>query len=57
MAQALLSIDLDAIRHNWRALAALSGRAEAGAVVKGDCYGLGADRVAPVSAAAGAPPG
>ena len=53
MAQAVLSIDLDAIRHNWRALAALSGRAEAGAVVKADGYGLGAERVARVLAAAG----
>lgn len=53
MAQAVLSIDLDAILHNWRALAALSGRAEAGAVVKADGYGLGADRVARALAAAG----
>lgn len=52
MAQAILSIDLDAITANWRALAAL-GRAEAGAVVKADAYGLGADRVAPALARAG----
>jgi len=45
MAQAILSIDLDAITANWRALAAL-GRAEAGAVVKADAYGLGAAKVA-----------
>jgi alanine racemase len=54
MAQAVLSIELDALLANWRALAALSGRAEAGAVVKADGYGLGAARVAPVLAAAGA---
>jgi alanine racemase len=54
MAQPVLSIDLDAIRANWRALAALSGSAEAGAVVKADSYGLGAARVAATLATAGA---
>lgn len=54
MAQATLTIDLGAITRNWRALARLSGAAEAGAVVKADCYGLGVDRVAPALAAAGA---
>lgn len=54
MAQAILTIDLGAITRNWRALAGLSGSAEAGAVVKADCYGLGAARVAPALAAAGA---
>lgn len=54
MAQAILTVDLDAIARNWRALARLSGSAEAGAVVKADCYGLGATRVAPALAAAGA---
>jgi alanine racemase len=53
MSQPVLTIDLDAIAANWRALAAL-GHAEAGAVVKADAYGLGADRVAPVLARAGA---
>lgn len=52
MAQAVLTIDLDAIAANWRALASL-GRAEAGAVVKADAYGLGAARVAPALARAG----
>lgn len=52
MAQAVLSIDLDAITANWRALAAL-GSAEAGAVVKADAYGLGAGRVAQVLAREG----
>ena len=45
MAQAILTIDLSAIRANWRALAAL-GRAETGAVVKANAYGLGAAEVA-----------
>lgn len=53
MAQATLRIDLDAVRDNWTALAARSA-SETGAVVKADCYGLGADRVAPALAAAGA---
>lgn len=54
MAQADLYIDLSAIAENWRALARASGPAEAAAVVKADAYGLGADRVAPALAAAGA---
>lgn len=53
MSQAVLTIDLDAIAANWRTLAAL-GHAEAAAVVKADAYGLGAQRVAPVLARAGA---
>ncbi len=53
MAQPVLTIDLGAIAANWRALAAL-GHAEAGAVVKADAYGLGAERVAPALARAGA---
>ncbi|MBC7140679.1 MAG: alanine racemase, partial [Rhodobacteraceae bacterium] len=53
MARATLTIDLDAIAANWRALAAM-GEAEAGAVVKADAYGLGAARVAAALAAAGA---
>ncbi|NDW00532.1 alanine racemase [Salipiger sp. PrR002] len=53
MAQAQLTIDLDAIRANWRALDALSD-CETGAVVKANSYGLGADRVAPMLAREGA---
>lgn len=46
--RATLTIDLDAIAANWRALDALSADAvETGAVVKADAYGLGAARVAP----------
>ena len=54
MSTATLTIDLDAVAANWRALAKLSGRAEAGAVVKANAYGLGADRVARALAQAGA---
>lgn len=50
---ARLTIDLGALRANWTALAALS-EGETGAVVKADAYGLGAEKCAPVLAAAGA---
>ncbi|PKP84854.1 MAG: alanine racemase [Alphaproteobacteria bacterium HGW-Alphaproteobacteria-2] len=53
MSRAALTIDLDAIAANWRVLAAM-GRAEAGAVVKADAYGLGAAKVGPALARAGA---
>ncbi|MEM9145777.1 MAG: alanine racemase [Pseudomonadota bacterium] len=49
-----LTIDLDAIAANWRALDRLAGPAETAAVVKGDAYGLGAAAVAPVLSKAGA---
>ena len=55
MATATLTIDLDAIAANWRALDRLSGHAvQTGAVVKADAYGLGAARVARALAQAGA---
>ena len=50
---AILSVDLGAIAANYRSLATLAGSAACAAVVKADAYGLGADRVAPVLAAAG----
>lgn len=53
MAQARLTIDLDAIRANWRALDGMTA-SETAAVVKADAYGLGADKVAPILAEAGA---
>lgn len=53
MSSATLSIDLDAIAENWRALDAMTG-CETAAVVKADAYGLGAAQVAPVLARAGA---
>lgn len=55
MATAKLDIFLDAIAENWRALDARSGEGtETAAVVKADAYGLGAERVAPRLAGAGA---
>lgn len=45
-ATGILSIDLDAIADNWRALAAQAPGAEAAGVVKADGYGLGAVPVA-----------
>jgi alanine racemase len=53
MSTATLTIDLNAIMANWSALSAL-GRAEAGAVVKADAYGLSAARVGRALAKAGA---
>jgi alanine racemase len=55
MATGTLTIDLDAIAANWRALDALTGPScETGAVVKADGYGLGAAQVARALARAGA---
>lgn len=55
MSTATLSIDLDAIAANWRALDRLSGaHTQTAAVVKADAYGLGAGRVARALATAGA---
>ncbi|MBI6628969.1 alanine racemase [Pontibaca salina] len=52
MSKATLTIDLDALVANWRALDALSS-CETGAVVKADAYGLGLASVAPALARAG----
>ncbi|KPU84946.1 alanine racemase [Marinosulfonomonas sp. PRT-SC04] len=52
MGSAHLTIDLDAIVANWRALDAMSS-CETAAVVKADGYGLGAARVAKALAQAG----
>jgi alanine racemase len=55
MATGRLTIDLDAIVRNWRALDALSSTdCQTGAVVKADAYGLGIGRVARALARAGA---
>ncbi len=53
MSTATLTIDLDAITANWRALDAMS-TGQTAAVVKADAYGLGAARVARCLARAGA---
>ena len=52
-APAVLTIDLDAICDNWKALERRVGRADCGAVVKANAYGLGAKRIAPALYAAG----
>ena len=55
MATGSLTIDLDALVHNWKALDAKTGSGvETAAVVKADGYGLGAGRVARALARAGA---
>ena len=48
-----LAVDKGVLAANWRALDALSGPAAAGAAVKADCYGLGADNCLPVLRDAG----
>lgn len=55
MARATLTIDLDAIAANWRALDALSApHVETSATIKAGAYGLGVAPVAKALAAAGA---
>lgn len=49
-----LTIDLGAVRENWRRLDARAAGVETGAVVKADAYGLGLARVAPALWQAGA---
>ncbi|MFO1133130.1 MAG: alanine racemase [Hyphomicrobiales bacterium] len=46
LAGAVLTIDLVALKDNWRRLSTRAGRAECGAAVKGNAYGLGIDPVA-----------
>ena len=48
-----LRLDGTALTGNWRTLAAMSGRADCGAAIKADGYGLGALEVARRLAAAG----
>ncbi|MDO8605637.1 MAG: alanine racemase [Phaeospirillum sp.] len=52
-ATSLLTIDVDAIVANWRRIASLIAPAEAAAVVKANCYGLGVAHIAPALFAAG----
>ena len=51
--QAILTIDLDALGDNWRALAARAAPAECGAAVKADAYGCGIEAAVPALARAG----
>jgi alanine racemase len=46
LAGAVLTIDLVAVKENWRRLRARAGSAECGAAVKGNAYGLGIEPVA-----------
>lgn len=46
LAGAVLTIDLVALKDNWRLLDQRAGAAECGAAVKGNAYGLGIDPVA-----------
>ncbi|RXZ66118.1 alanine racemase [Pelagerythrobacter rhizovicinus] len=48
-----LRLDKDALANNWRTLDSMSGTASAGAAVKADAYGLGANEVVPVLRKAG----
>lgn len=48
-----MALDRDALAANWQALDRLSGKAQAGAAVKADAYGLGVDAVVPVLRDAG----
>src|SRR5262245_12678753 len=50
---AVLTVDLDAIRANWRKLAERVQPAQCAAVLKANAYGLGANRVGPALARAG----
>lgn len=54
-ATAFLTVDVGAVVANWRLIRDKVGPGcEAAAVVKADCYGLGAERLAPALAAVGA---
>ena len=52
-ATGVVTVDLDAVAANWRALAQFVAPAECGAVVKANAYGLGAARVIPTLRRAG----
>jgi alanine racemase len=53
MARSRLTIELTALKSNWRAVKALSPASLTGAAVKADAYGLGAAEIVPALAAAG----
>ena len=53
LAEAILTIDLDAIAANWRLMRERVAPAECAAVVKADAYGTGIAEVAPALARAG----
>ena len=45
-ARAVLTINLAALRANWRELNKVSGKAECAGVIKADAYGLGLEEIA-----------
>jgi alanine racemase len=49
-----VTIDLNALADNWRALAGLAAPGRCGAVVKADAYGIGLDKAGPALWSAGA---
>lgn len=53
MTQPILTIDLDALTANWRALDAITGAADTGVAVKANAYGCGAIEVVSALAAVG----
>ena len=53
LAGGCVTIDLDALTRNWRALNALSGKAGTAAVVKANAYGLGIEPVVEALVASG----
>jgi alanine racemase len=52
-ATGVITVDLNTVAGNWRALAQRVGPAECAAVVKADAYGLGAARIIPTLAGTG----
>ena len=52
-AQAVLTVDLDALKANWRLMATRAAPARCGAVVKADGYGIGIAQAVPALARAG----
>lgn len=50
---AILTIDLAALKANWRLLASRAGEAECGAVIKADAYGTGIETTGPALQSAG----
>lgn len=53
IASAVLTVDLDALAHNWRLLAMRAGLAACGAAVKADAYGIGLEPAVAALAYAG----
>ncbi|GAB4164391.1 MAG: alanine racemase [Rickettsiaceae bacterium] len=49
----VLNINLDTIERNYNILRQICGNSEVGAAVKANCYGLGADKIAPMLQKAG----